>query len=346
MTGARLLELARHAQVEAIFLKVRRDGSRTECWIRRESLGRWIAGRDAELVPYMARPEAKETLGLTNTTIVAVATAGVIRYVKGPDRGFPARCFFFLREDVMRIKDAFEKHSLPVTEYSKPGELIELRHAVKNYLGHGEGLAAVIRAVVDGALVPTGCTTPCRGIIGYLFRSEDLRKYRLVPDVAAPREGFLNYREAAALLEVRTDVIRGLAAQGILTAAAGFRNGFARLIPAREVQKFAEQYVSTSILARRFDLNSGSLASYLRASDAPLLAIPLPDAGRGHACFIRKDVAADIKFPKQHDAAGGSATTHRGPEQEVGEYRQANGRALDRPRADFAKKNRERSRTG
>jgi hypothetical protein len=43
----------------------------------------------------------------------------------------------------MRIQDAFEKRSVPVKEYSKPGELIALRHAVKNYLGHGAGLAAV-----------------------------------------------------------------------------------------------------------------------------------------------------------------------------------------------------------
>jgi hypothetical protein len=114
MTGGRILDLARQGQVDAVFLKVRRDGSRTECWIRRESLNQWIAARDAELAPYMARPEAKEALGLTNTTIVAVAAAGVIRYVKGPDRGFPARCFFFLREDVLMIKDAFERHSLLV----------------------------------------------------------------------------------------------------------------------------------------------------------------------------------------------------------------------------------------
>ena len=74
--------------------------------------------------------------------------------MKGPEQNSPAGCFFFLREDIMKIKDAFEKHSVPVKEYSKPGEFITLRHAVKNYLGHGAGLAAVIRAVVDGSLVP------------------------------------------------------------------------------------------------------------------------------------------------------------------------------------------------
>ena len=199
-TGARIWDLARQGQVDAIFLNVRRGGSRTECWIRRESLNQWIAARDAELAPYMARPEAKDALGLTNCTIVTVAAAGVIRYVKGPERNFPARCFFFLREDVMKIKDAFEKHSVPVRAYSKPGEFIALRHAMKNYLGRDSGLAAVIRAVVDGSLVPAGYTNRFRGITGYLFRSEDLRKYRPAPDVTPPPEGLPQLQGGGSLV--------------------------------------------------------------------------------------------------------------------------------------------------
>jgi TniQ len=332
MTGARILDLVRQGQVDAIFLKVRRDGSRTECWIRRESLKQWIAARDAELAPYMARPEAKDALGLTIRTIVAVAAAGVIRYVKGPDRGFPARRFFFLREDVLVIKDAFERHSVSVRAYSKPGEVIALRHAVKNYLGHGAGLAVVIRAVVDGALVPTGRTTRFRGITGYLFRPEALRKFRPAPDITATSEGFLNYKEAAALLEVRTDVIRGLTNQGLFTASPGFRNGFARLIPAKEVQQFAERYLATSILAKRFHLDSGSLTRYLKELGTPLLAIPLLDAGRSHAYFLRKDVAAQIQLPSRgmlKQQAQCRIVAARKKQWE--EYRQAREAALGRP---------------
>jgi len=59
-------------------------------------------------------------------------------------------CFFFLREDVMNIKHAFEKYAEPAREYSKPGELIALRHALKNYLGRDSGLPAVIQAVIEG----------------------------------------------------------------------------------------------------------------------------------------------------------------------------------------------------
>src|SRR5258708_22564609 len=163
----------------------------------------------------MARPEAAGALGLKNFTLVTVAAAGAIRYAKGPERNFPARCFFFLREDVMKIKDAFEKHSVPVKPYSKPGKLIALRHAMKNYLGRDSGLAAVIRAVIDGRLVPVGYTNRFRGITGYLFRSEDLRKYLPVPDMTVHPEGVVTFAKSAAVLRVSTPLIHGLVSLGI-----------------------------------------------------------------------------------------------------------------------------------
>ncbi|HYM74853.1 MAG TPA: hypothetical protein VE377_02655 [Candidatus Dormibacteraeota bacterium] len=298
-TSTRIWDLTRQGQVEAIFLNVRGRESRTECWIRRESLNQWIAARDAELAPYIPRPEAERALGLKNFTLATVAAAGAIRYVIGPERNFPARCFFFLREDVMMIKDAFEKYSAPVTAYSRPGEFIALRHAMKNYLGRDSGLAAVIRAVVDGSLVPIGYTNRFRGITGYLFLSKDLRKYRPLPGMTVHPEGVVTYGEAAAVLGVATPVIRGLVAEGILHITAEYRNGFSKLLPAADVQRFAAGYVATSVLAKRFHLDSGSLARYLKESGTPLLAIPIPDAGKGHAFFLGKDVAASIQLPSR-----------------------------------------------
>ncbi len=170
---------------------------------------------------------------------------GSMRYVEGPEQNFPAG-FFFLRDDIMQIKQAFEKHAVLSTEYSSPGELIALRHAMKNYLGSDSGLAAVIRAVVDGSLAPVGYTNRFRGITGYLFRSEELRKYRPVPEVKARPEAFLNFREAASVLGVKSNIVRGLVAQDLLGVAAGYRNGFAKLVPEKEVHHFAETYISTS----------------------------------------------------------------------------------------------------
>jgi hypothetical protein len=120
-----------------------------------------------------------------------------------------------------------------------------------------------------------------------------------VPEGETHPEVFLNFREAAFVLGVNSNIVRALVAQGLLGVAGGHRNGFAKLVPEKEVRSFAETYVSTSALARRFRLNSGSLARHLNESGTPLLAIPSPDAGRGHVYFLRKDVAAQIRFPSR-----------------------------------------------
>jgi hypothetical protein len=280
----------------------------------------------------MTRPEAEGALGLKNFTVATVAAAGAIRYVKGPERNFPARCFFFLREDVMRIKQAFEQYSVPVKEYSHPGEFIALHHAMKNYLGRGLGLAAAVQAVVDGSLVPTGFTDRFRGITGYLFRSGDLRKYRPMVGVTASPEGSLSFNEAAFILEVRPNVIRGLADQGLLSVSKGFRNGFARLVPAEEVHQFAERYVATSVLSKRLQLARDSLARYLRETGTPLLAIRIPDTGRGCSFFLQKDVATQIRLPSREMLREASQNRIRADrKRKWAEYRQAREAALGKP---------------
>jgi hypothetical protein len=87
-------------------------------------------------------------------------------------------------------------------------ELISLRHAMKNYLGSDSGPAAVLLAVIEGRLEPVGFTDRFRGITGYLFRSKDLRKYRPIPERKSRPEVFLNFREAAEVLRVRSYVVR------------------------------------------------------------------------------------------------------------------------------------------
>jgi len=297
VTGARIMDRALNGQLDAAFLKIRRGGSRTECWIKRESLNQWMAVRDAELAPYMPRPEAMAALGLTHRTIVSVAASGVIRYVKGPERNFPARCFFFLREDVINIKAAFENHSVPMLAYSKPGKFIALRHGVKNYLGHGSGLAAVIRAVLEGRLVPVGCAKRFRGITGYLFAARDLRRYRPMSGVDATADDLINYREAAALLGVELREIRGLVAGGILHDAVEYQFGLSKLLAAADVQRFTENYVAVSALAKRRRLNTIALFRYLSKLGTPLLSVPLPEKGTRHASFLRRDLACQIQIP-------------------------------------------------
>jgi TniB protein len=120
-----------------------------------------------------------------------------------------------------------------------------------------------------------------------------------VPGMTVHPEGVVTFGEAAAVLGVSMPVIRGLVEQGILHITAEYRNGFSKLLPAVDVQRFAEGYVATSVLAKRFHLDSGSLARYLKESGTPLLGIPLPDPGDYYAFFLRKDVAAQIQLPSR-----------------------------------------------
>ena len=71
----KILDAIHEGHLEATFVTVRRGGSRIECWIRRDSLNRWIVARDAELARYMPRPEAERALGLKNVTISRVSAA-------------------------------------------------------------------------------------------------------------------------------------------------------------------------------------------------------------------------------------------------------------------------------
>jgi hypothetical protein len=93
-----------------------------------------------------------------------------------------------------------------------------------------------------------------------------------------------------------------------------------------------KQYVATSILAKRFNLDAGALARYLRESGTPLLAIPIPDAGKGHASFLQNDVAARIQLPSREmlrDAAQRRIVAAR--KKQWVEYRQAKEIALGKP---------------
>jgi hypothetical protein len=257
----------------------------------------------------MPRSEAIRTLGLKNATLVRVAAAGAMRYVAGPEQNFPYG-FFFLREDVMRIKQALEKHRVPLTDYSGPCELISLRHAMKNYLGSDSGPAAVLLAVIEGRLEPVGFTNRFRGITGYLFRSKELRKYRPVPERKFKPEVFLNFSEAAVVLGVRSYVVRGLVEKGLLSIAGGYRNGFSKLIPEKEIRGFAECYVAASVLAKRLKLSGRSFARHLRQTGTPVLAVPISDEGKGDALFLRTDIASKVRIMTRRRALFRGAAVH------------------------------------
>lgn len=281
-------DLIRKGKLERTFVKMPRARSITECWIKRASLERWIKTRDAELGRYMSCPATCRALGLQGCTILRVAQAGLIRYVRGLVRQYP-RGVFFLQEDVMKIKSAFEKQALPVRDYSKPGELASLRHA-RAYL-----VPAVIRAVVDGTLVPAAYTDRFPGITGYLFPANQIRMYRSAVGVQTPSQGFLTYSEAASRLGFgNAYIIAGLVAQGILGGSAELQSTRSKLVPAAELERFLSQHIRVKALAQDFGVTDAWLNRYLRKSGTQMLVVP---AGAGRRTrFLRKEVAAALRI--------------------------------------------------
>ena len=290
----RIKDLVRQGQIEGRFFKFRRG--RIQCWVKRDSLNQWVTARDTEFGQYISRPEVERILGLRYMSLVRVAQAGLIRYAQGSEHGLPhGRHFFFLREDVMKIKLAFEKHTVREQEYSKPGELIALGDALRTYLSGDSGLPAAIRAVVDGTLVPVAYTPRLLGIRGYLFHSEHLRLYRpVVGAIEMPSEGFLNYSEAASRLGSESPVIGGLVAQRVFGGPTVYQHGRTKLVPARDVHRFSSQYVSVNALARHLHVTAKWLKCHLKKSGTPMLAVPVTQWGTTY--FLSREVAAEMRI--------------------------------------------------
>lgn len=296
--GGRLVQLVRQGRIEGLFWRIASGRGRTECWMSRASLDRWIASRDRALARYMPRPEAQRALGLKGDTLMSVAAAGLVRSINASEHGFPSTGRYFLRADVMHIRDAFEQHAVPEREYVHPGRCIALRDALKHYLSRVAGLPAVIRAVLNSSLAPVAYTNRFRGITGYIFAWEDLRRYRALHDASVAPAVLLSYREAAAVIGVAPPVIRGMVAHGILAApVAGYRNGFAKLLPAAAVQAFADQYVAAPVLAKRLHLRTGAFMRLLGQSGTSVLSVPIPEPRKKDALFLLKHVAAHMPLP-------------------------------------------------
>jgi len=52
--------------------------------------------------------------------------------------------------------------------------------------------------------------------------------------------------------------------------------------------------MAATVIAKHFNLSGWSFARYLRESGTPLLAVSIPDEGKGQALFLRKDTAIRI----------------------------------------------------
>jgi hypothetical protein len=287
-----MLDLVRTGHVQGLF---RKRGDRMECWVSRESLHRWTAKRDEGFALYMPRPEAMRVLGLANSTILSVAKAGLIRYTDGFEQHLD-HGVYFLREDVMRIKAAFDRYRTRIGPQSKSGKSLPPCRAINQYMGQGSALLSAIQAVVDGALVPIAYRPQRPGIMAYLFRSADLSRYKPMPSAEAEKhpEGFVNYKEAAARLGVASVVVRGLVACGILSSPRKAPKGSEKLVPVDQVRRFSNCYVGGRVLCNQFNASFGRVRSRIESAQIPHLAVPIPR--HLPAVFVERHVAARLRI--------------------------------------------------
>jgi hypothetical protein len=263
--------LVEQGEIEGVFVQRPTRTGPTLCLISRQSLKDWNAKRKAELKKYMSRTELMRVLGLSRDAAMSVARAGVIRYTDSLKRGH----HLFFREDVLKVKHAFEQYTL--TSRPKPGSegVTTLNEAILNFLGNASGLASAVDAVVQGTLVPVSRTSRFPGIAGYIFVMTELREHSpFVHRQRGPKE-FFNIAEAAQFLKTSGAKVRALVAARVFSVQnlPGKRAPKVKFIAANEVRTFARRYVSTESLAEEFGISPRAMMGRIRGTLTPVLEI-------------------------------------------------------------------------
>lgn len=274
--------------LKGIFVKCR-NGNGTECWITRESLTRWVAERDGKRASYMRRAEADLVLGLKRGVMLKLAHEGLIRSVNGIEHRL-SHGIHLRRDDVMNIKDAFDRY-LPLNRNLHPGAILPLARIIRRLTRTYE-LGAILRAVVAGTLVPVAHEKHLPGITAYCFPIEILHHYRRVSNKQAKSGEHLSRKEVASFLQIPSEAVPQLASRGFLGTSSKPSQGRSALYSVADVQHFAEQYVPLNIVAKKFRTNPCWLGKYLECSGIQLLTVQLH---RERRLFIARCVASQLR---------------------------------------------------
>ena len=98
------------------------------------------------------------------------------------------------------------------------------------------------------------------------------------------------------MLGVKTAVVRGLVAQRVLSADVASHYGLSKLVPTEDIHRFAEQYVSATVFARRFNIGMAAFARHLIETSTRVLRVPVLEQGRAPALFIPVGIAAKMRI--------------------------------------------------
>jgi hypothetical protein len=97
------------------------------------------------------------------------------------------------------------------------------------------------------------------------------------------------------MLGTTPEVIRNLAARGVLGIPTECPHGQSKLLPAGDVERFGRQYVPVTLLAKRFGTSSKWLAGYLEGRDSSqVLAVRL---GTSRKLFVPRQIASRVRIP-------------------------------------------------
>jgi hypothetical protein len=258
--------------------------------VGKQSLRDWDT-RQAALIP---RLDLARLLGLSFKSIMGLADSKVIRYAPNTQ----TTRHFFVREDGLRLLQAFERHEVPVISVWNKATVLTLSEAKKTILEPHERFASALQAVIDGSLVPVARTKLYPGIGGYIFSAVDLQIH-CRPTGSA--EGFamhLNVSQSAQYLGIGRTGVEGLISSNHLRPTGerickGFREF---QIPLTQLESFANRFVSTKSAAERLGMTTKSLVDRLRERAIPFLAVQMKREGH-RTLFIPKRVADGLQLP-------------------------------------------------
>ncbi len=285
--------LRRLAEDGVIKGKRMKDGpkGRYEIWLERSSLEKWVK----ESKKWIPRGKVEVMLGLKHETVMALGSAGLMKYKKGGVAG-KLVSWNFLEHDVQHILDAFQRHQVSVKLYKDKCERqIALQHALVDFLGRN-GLINVINAVMDGRLIPIARAGKFKGIRDYIFATAQLRKFRPVDtDIQFPQGGFLNSKESTRILQVDKCVVTALVREGFLSNPSKYVFGEERLIPVKDVAAFKERYIFAGHLAEQ--IGSGAIWINRFLATRKIEGIELKLANERYIKFYERNSLANIRIP-------------------------------------------------
>lgn len=263
--------------------------AKSETWIERKSLEEWIKN-EATMVP---RSYAEKTLGVTGDAVMSLGRAGILKYKQNGMSG-PWMAWSFVKYEVDCIEMAFTKfRSVPVI--SKPNEkYIFLRHAVVSLIGYEVGFPAVVRAVLDGRLIPVGRAKKLFGIFDYVFFKSDLVRFRPT-SLEMSERNMVNSGEVARVLGLGKRIVAALLCDKRFFGHVRQERS-ERLMFETELDAFRHRYIFAAELSRKFETTAIRVSTYLSECGIPGFVLDIPNSGK--TFLYEKSAIEGVEIPK------------------------------------------------